>query len=54
MLGTACEKKRYGFAFSVDSPYRDRINAALLTLIENVDYQPIRKNGSAIEPPQAM
>ncbi|MDJ0783532.1 MAG: glycine betaine/L-proline ABC transporter substrate-binding protein ProX [Desulfosarcinaceae bacterium] len=42
VVGLTFEKKSYGFAFPVDSSLRDRINVALLELIENGTYQEIR------------
>lgn len=42
-MGLTFQKKSYGFAFPVGSDYRDKINVALLELIENGDYQEIRQ-----------
>lgn len=42
VVGLTFQKKSYGFAFPVGSELRDRINVALLELIENGTYQEIR------------
>jgi ABC-type amino acid transport substrate-binding protein len=41
VVGVVFQKKSYGFAFPVASQWRDKINVALLELIENGDYQVI-------------
>lgn len=43
VVGVIFQKKSYGFAFPVGSDFRDRINVALLELVENGGYQQIRQ-----------
>ena len=43
VVGVIFQKKSYGFALPVGSDIRDKINVALLELIEDGDYQEIRQ-----------
>lgn len=43
VVGVTFQKKSYGFAFPVNSEYRDRINVSLLELIENGGYQDVKR-----------
>jgi ABC-type amino acid transport substrate-binding protein len=42
VVGLVFQEKNYGMAFGVQSPYRDKVNVALLRLMEDGIYEQIR------------
>lgn len=50
LVGRIFQNENYGFALRTNSPYREAINQAILTLKENGTYQTIYHNWFGEEP----